>query len=217
MQVTQTVVDTADPATMTTPLGAGLPSRLSGRLLMQEATSTSFDPTTGSPLNGDLVITNPYNRYFANALGGEAILGLGAPAATAGVLAAIDPGFEQLGYVSTKPAIPVQFMLTLTGGAPAPKAGTAAIPGATTGPAEGYFQFNTANIDHGALLDPKYPQNAYYLQSQMVFFLGEGALPSMVVDPTLLPYPPSSTPSLVGMRPDFAKVQVAATWPINGH
>ena len=48
-QVTQSVVDPADPATMTTPLAAGLPSRLSGRIAIQEATSTSFDAAGTRP------------------------------------------------------------------------------------------------------------------------------------------------------------------------
>jgi hypothetical protein len=105
-QVTQTVLDTADPATMTTPLAAGLPSRLSGRLLIQEATSTSFD-SQGNPTNGDQVITNPYTRYFGNALGGEAVLGTAAAAA-------VDPSFFQEGY-GVADRIPFTFMFTLSG------------------------------------------------------------------------------------------------------
>ena len=57
---------------------------------MQESTTTTFD-ASGNPTNGDLVITNPYNRYFANALGGEAVLGSSAAAAIA-------PNCSQLGY-----------------------------------------------------------------------------------------------------------------------
>ena len=214
-QATQTVVDTADPATMTTPLAAGLPSRLSGRLLMQEATSTDID-ANGNPTNGDTVITNPFSRYFANALGGEAVLGFGAPPAVAAVSAAIAPNFAQVGYVTDTPAIPVQFMGTLTAGVPAPKDVTAAIPGAASGAGEGYFQFGQKGIEHQALLDLTNPQNAYNLQSQMVFFLGMGGLPSMVVDPTLLPFPPAApTPAM--SKNGLVKVHTAAIWPILGH
>ncbi|MDR3682802.1 MAG: hypothetical protein P4L11_03650, partial [Geothrix sp.] len=91
-QVTQSVVDPADPVSMTAPLAAGLPSRLSGRLVVQEATSSAFDQygyTTST--DGDQVISNTFTRYFANALGGQAVLGSAAAAA-------IGPNFSQLAY-----------------------------------------------------------------------------------------------------------------------
>ena len=74
--VTQAVVDPADPASMTTPLAPGLPSRLSNRVMMQESTTTTYTAILGSdglptPSNGDLTISNAYTRYFANALGGR--------------------------------------------------------------------------------------------------------------------------------------------------
>jgi len=172
-QATQSVIDTADPATMTTPLAAGLPSRLSGRLLIQEATSKSFD-ALGNPTDGDLVITNPYTRYFGNALGGEGVLG--------GAGAAVAPLFFQLGYGASD-RIPVPFMYTLTGAAPAPKDEPAALTPAATAPGEGYFQFDQTGIEHGALLDPAFPVNAGLLQKQMLYFLGVTGT-SIAVDPT---------------------------------
>jgi hypothetical protein len=173
-QVTQTVVDTADPATMTTPLAAGLPSRLSGRLLMQEATSTTF--SGGVATNGDQVIPNAYSRYFGNALGGEAVLGT--PAA-----AAVAPGFSQLGYGSAD-RIPAPFMFTLSGANPVPKEAPAALSATATSPTEGYFQFDQAGIEHGGLLDLlNQPANAALMQKQMIYFLGATGT-SIAIDPT---------------------------------
>jgi fermentation-respiration switch protein FrsA (DUF1100 family) len=114
--LTQSVFDPVDPATMTTPLPNLqntdlLPSRLSGRIAVQEATSTSFD-SSGKPLNGDLVIPNSSTRYFGNALGGRGVLGTAAALTVA-------PGFDQLSYLSGR--IPSLFMFTLSGGAAVPK------------------------------------------------------------------------------------------------
>jgi hypothetical protein len=159
-QVTQSVVDPVDPATMTTPLAAGLPSRLSGRITIQEAT-------------GDQVIPNEYTRYLGNALGGREILG------TAG--AAVAPGFKQLGYNgASTPRIPATFMYTLTGGSPAPKIDFAAASPTATTPKEGYFQFDQTGVSHGFLLDPTGSLTATGMaQKQMVYFLSTG----LVVDP----------------------------------
>ena len=161
-QVTQSIVDTVDPATMTTPLAAGLPSRLSGRVAIQEAV-------------GDLVIPNENTRYFGNALGGREVLGAAA--------AAIAPGFKQLSYI-TASRIPSSFMYTLTAGAPAPKTGAAALnrSGSAT-PAEGYFQFDQTGIDHGFLIDNTTPANTALAQSQMVQFLLYGG----IIDPASTP------------------------------
>ena len=175
-QLTQTVVDTVDPATMTTPLAPGLPSRLSGRIAIQEATSTTFD-AEGNPTNGDLVITNPFARYLGNALGGEAVLGTEAAAAIA-------PGFFQLGY-GLEDRIPSTFMFTLEHGAVRPKTEPAALTPRAVRPTEGYFQFDQAGIEHGALLDILgQPDNAKLFQDQMLFFLGLDGGRSIVVDPT---------------------------------
>jgi hypothetical protein len=175
-QLTQTVVDTTDPATMTTPLGAGLPSRFSGRLLIQEATSSTFD-ASGDPLDGDTVITNPFTRYFGNALGGRAVLGTSDAAALA-------PGFSQLGYGAAD-RIPATFMYTLNGTAPTPKTQSAALTPFATSPKEGYFQFDQAGIGHGGLLDPAHKANAALMQTQLVYFLGASGT-SIALDPTAL-------------------------------
>jgi hypothetical protein len=182
-QVTQSVVDSVDPASLTTPLAAGLPSRLSGRIAIQESTTTTYGTTLGSdglpvPTNGDLVIGNAYTRYFANALGGRAVLG------TAG--AAVAPGFMQLAYTadgaytvggaSTAHAAGVvgtPFMYTVTDGSLAPKVQAAATSVLDTTPNEGFFQFDQTGIGHSTLLDPTDSVIATALiQRQMAYFLG---------------------------------------------
>nr|MBW4057302.1 hypothetical protein [Pseudomonadota bacterium] len=163
-QVTQSIVDTVDPATMTTPLATGLPSRLSGRIVIQEATG------------GDMVIPNANTRYFGNALGGREVLG------AAG--AAVAPKFKQLGYVgAATPRVPATFMYMLDAtGAPTPKVDFAASSAAATAPTEGYFQFDQTGVSHGFLLDPTASPAATGLaQRQMVYFLTLG----IVVDPTV--------------------------------
>jgi len=163
MQVTQSIVDPVDPASMTSPLASGLPSRLSGRIAVQEAV-------------GDLVIPNENTRYFGSALGGRGILNSAAALAVA-------PGFSQLKYLDS--TLPASFMLTRTGGvvdgAPIAKVDFAralGVAGAT--PAEGYFQFNQTGIGHGFLIDNSTPANTALAQTQMVAFLLKG----VVIDPT---------------------------------
>ncbi|HJW71747.1 MAG TPA: hypothetical protein VJ486_02735 [Geothrix sp.] len=172
-QVTQSVFDPVDPATMTNPLAAGLPSRLSNRICIQESV-------------GDQVIGNAYTRYLGNALGGRGVLG------AAG--AAVAPGFMQLAYTAGgspdhAAGVVTQFMYTLNGATPAPKVGDAATTAADTTPTEGYFQFDQAGISHGSLLSPgpapdyPYMTNYLLLQKQMRYFLGFTGT-SIVVDPT---------------------------------
>lgn len=175
--LSQSVVDPADPATMTTPLPNfqsldPLPSRLSGRILVQEATSTLFDPA-GKPLNGDLVIPNSSTRYFGNALGGRGVLGT--PAALA-----VAPNFDQLSYLSGR--IPQQFMSTVSGGAVVPKTAPAAGSAAATSPREGYFQFDQPDVTHGFLINAaNSPISVQLAQRQMVYFV----LTGLAVDPTV--------------------------------
>ena len=162
-QVTQSVVDPVDPATMTSPLASGLPSRLSGRVAVQEAI-------------GDQVIPNDNTRYFGNSLGGRGILNSTAALAVA-------PGFSQLKYLDG--TLPASFMLTRTGavvdGAPTAKTAVARAQSvAGSSPGEGYFQFNQAGIGHGFLIDNSTPANTALAQTQMVAFLLKGA----VIDPT---------------------------------
>lgn len=156
--VAQTLNDPVDPASMTLPLAAGLPSRLSGRTAMQEAV-------------GDQVIPNYTTRYFGNALGGRTLFG--------GDLA---PGFMQLVY-SGDAAPKAPFM---AGATPTTvKAQAAAYAPTATTPLEGYFQFNQTGIDHGFLLDNSTPANTTAAQKQLLFFLGgpAGAGANIVVDP----------------------------------
>jgi fermentation-respiration switch protein FrsA (DUF1100 family) len=175
--LTQTVLDPADPATMTTPLpnfqsADLLPSRLSGRIAIQEATSTRFD-ANGLPQNGDLVIPNANTRYFGSALGGRGVLG------TASALA-VAPGFDQLSYADGR--VPSSFMLTLFGGRVIPKTAAAASSTTATGPVEGYFQFDQADVTHGFLIDPvDSPLSLRLAQQQAVIYFAKG----VVVDPTV--------------------------------
>ena len=162
-QATQSVIDPVDPATMTTPLAAGLPSRLSGRIAIQEAV-------------GDKSVPNQNTRYLGNALGGRELLG------SAG--AAVAPGFKQLGYNGgTAPRIPATFLYTLTAGAPSPKVDFAASSATAVAPAEGYFQFDQTGLSHEFLLDPTgSPTATKYAQDQMLYFLNNG----IVIDPVAL-------------------------------
>ncbi len=175
-QLTQSVLDPVDPATMTTPLpnlatAAPLPSRLSGRVLMQEATSTSF--ADGRPLNGDLVIPNSATRYLGDALGGRGVLGT--PAALA-----VAPGFDQLSYLSGR--VPAPFMMTLADGVPVFKIAPAAGGASANAPREGYFQFDQQDATHGMLIDQASSPVTFQLaQRQMVYFVRNG----IAVDPTL--------------------------------
>ena len=179
-QVTQSVVDPVDPASITTPLASGLPSRLSGRIVIQEAL-------------GDLVIPNANTRYLGNALGGRGVLG------SAG--AAVAPGFNQLAYLSGGTPIPALFMFTLNNGTPAPKTAPARdIDVAGSSPAEGYFQFNQAGIDHAFLIDNASQNNTRLAQTQLVAYL----LRAVVVDPT-------SAASLATLARPLAGVPAAAS------
>lgn len=177
--LTQTVIDPADPATMTTPLAPGLPSRLSNRILVQEATTTQFS-ASGIPLDGDQVIPNSSTRYFGNALGGRGVLGTD-----------IAPGFKQVTYDDG--SLPTSFMLTLNG---LPKTVMAATSAAATSPTEGYFHFGRfgktpqSDVTHAFLIDAVHsPASVQLAQRQMVYYLGLQTpvvtTPQLVVDPTV--------------------------------
>jgi hypothetical protein len=93
----------------------------------------------------------------------------------------VAPGFKQLGYVgAAAPRIPAPFLFTLNGVTPAPKVDFAAALTATSGPTEGYFQFDQVGVAHTFLLDPKNPVISL-AQRQLVMSLLHG----WVVDPTL--------------------------------
>jgi hypothetical protein len=166
--VAQTLVDPVDPASMTLPLATPLPSRLSGRVAMQEAV-------------GDVVIPNYTTRYLGQALGGRTLFGYD-----------FAPGFSQLIYKGdTAPKAPFMAGATPT----TVKAAAAAYTPAATSPLEGYFQFNQTAIVHQFLLgpnllasDPNYGAqvaNTQNAQKQLLFFLGGpgGAGAKIVVDP----------------------------------
>jgi hypothetical protein len=173
-QVTQTIVDTVDPATMTNPLVPGLPSRLSGRIAVQEAI-------------GDQVIPNANTRYFGNALGGRGVLGSSA--------ATVAPGFKQLSYLNG--SVPATFMYTLdTANALTPKTAVAATAATDITPTEGYFQFNQTGVSHGFLLDPTGSATATgYAQKQMLYFLSAG----IVVDPSASGLPKTAARIVPGL------------------
>lgn len=212
-QVTQSVADPVDPASVTTPLAAGLPSRLSNRVTIQESTTTTYSATlVGSdllpvPTNGDLVIGNAYTRYLANALGGREVLG------TAG--AAVAPGFKQLAYTAggtpshAAGVVGTPFLYTLSGSTPAPKVANAAVAATDTTPTEGFFQFDQTGVGHSSLLDPTASATATGLiQKQMRYFLG---LTGTVVDPT------QGAPALPITSNLPVEVQVPAQYSIFGH
>ncbi|HEX9010810.1 MAG TPA: hypothetical protein VF804_10635, partial [Holophagaceae bacterium] len=166
-QVTQSVVDPADPASVTTPLAAGLPSRLSNRICIQESV-------------GDTVIGNAYTRYLGNALGGRGVFG------AAG--ATVAPGFNQLAYTAGgtpnhAAGVPSVFMYTMASNVLTPKVANAATVATATTPTEGYFQFDQTGISHSSLLDPSNMTNLLLIQKQMRYFLGVTGT-SIVVDPT---------------------------------
>ncbi|HJV90028.1 MAG TPA: hypothetical protein VJ623_06965 [Holophagaceae bacterium] len=168
----QSVVDPVDSATMGHPAltgiaGAGALSRFTGRLAIQEASSTTFD-ANGVATNGDLTIPNSATRYFATSFAGW------------NVASPVDfaPGFKQVQYATTHTAtngVVVPFMTKFS-----------AAPAATdaTGPTEGYFQFDLPGITHGFFLDwTNQPANTALAQKQLAYFLGAGGS-SIVVDPT---------------------------------
>ncbi|MDR3683466.1 MAG: hypothetical protein P4L11_07045, partial [Geothrix sp.] len=136
--------------------------------------------------DGDQVISNTFTRYFANALGGQAVLGSAAAAA-------IGPNFSQLAYTAggaylVGGALPTAhaagvvgtpFMFTLNPG-PVPKVANAATSALATTPTEGYFQFDQTGIAHAFLINPANPVGITLGQRQLSYWLNTG----LVVDPT---------------------------------
>lgn len=141
------VIDTADPAYVTFPISAVAPSRLAGRVAVQEAI-------------GDTVIPNSSNNYFVNSLAGRGILGTAYDTA---------PNFAQIRLAgATSPTVP--FLLGPTGLKPSVAPATAA----SAGPTEGIFQFGSTATPakHGMLLDGS--ANTPLAQRQMVIWLLTG-------------------------------------------
>jgi hypothetical protein len=191
-----------DPASMTTPVpdlrtGTVLPSRLSGRTLVQEGTSTQFN-ASGAPTNGDQTIPNSSTRYFGNALGGRGVLGFD-----------IAPGFKQLSYADGR--LPSSFMVTLAGGAIVPKTAPAANSVAALSPTEGYFQFDQSDVTHSFLIDPADAVSIQLAQRQMFYYL----LTGLVVDPTVTS---AALPKLViSSMPGLGKVAIPSVLPVSGY
>jgi hypothetical protein len=143
----QNVTDSTDPAYMTFPISATAPSRLAGRVTVQEAI-------------GDTVIPNSANNYFVNSLAGRGIMG-----------AAYDiaPNFAQVRLAgAASPVVP--FLLGPAG----LKASVAPATAISTGPTDGIFQFGTTAVPatHGMILDGSV--NTPLAQRQMVYWLLTG-------------------------------------------
>ncbi len=155
--VAQSIADSADPATMMTPLPGQSASRLAGRLAMQEAV-------------GDTVIPNAEGNYWANALGGRQPQ-LGGD---------VSGGFTQiLNDGQTSVALPFMYGGNLGDYTTIKAAIAAATPPAGGTPAQGVFQFGTvANpAAHGLLLqDTVTPVNVVRAQAQMAYWLITGAI-----------------------------------------
>jgi hypothetical protein len=129
----QSIVDVADPSwslgSIKTVSGLPVPSRLAGRVLVQEAI-------------GDNTIPNTYGRHFGNSLGGWGALGSAA--------FDIAPNFTQIRNAgAASPTVP--FMLAAGG----LKASAAPATSPVAGPTEGLFQFGSTSsaASHGMLLD----------------------------------------------------------------
>ncbi|MBS0475391.1 MAG: hypothetical protein JSR28_09610 [Proteobacteria bacterium] len=174
--VAQSIADSADPASMMTPLPGQSASRLAGRIAMQEAV-------------GDTVIPNAEGNYWANALGGRAPQ-LGGD---------VSGGFTQiLNDGQTSVALPFMYGGGAGDYATIKAAIAAATPPSGTTPVQGVFQFGTsANpAAHGLLLqDTVTPANVVRAQAQMVYWLLTGAiadghtLSGTIAPPRSLPEP----------------------------
>jgi hypothetical protein len=152
----QAAADPIDPASMAMPLASTSPSRLAGRILVQEAV-------------GDTVIPNSNGQYFVNALAGRA-----------GQLGAdISGGFTQvLRTGQTAAAVPYVFGASLAA-IKAPVAAATAVSATT--PTQGVMQYGSTAIPagHGLLLqDTTTPANVLAAQNQMAVWVRTG----LVVD-----------------------------------
>ena len=152
--VAQSVADSADPASMLTPLPGQTSSRLAGRVAMQEAV-------------GDLVIPNAEGNYWANSLGGR----------TPQLGGDVSGGFTQiLNDGDTSVAVPFMFGTSYSN---IKAAIAAAIPTVSSTPTQGVFQFGTtaSPAAHGLLLqDTNTPANVIRAQAQMAYWLQTGTI-----------------------------------------
>lgn len=174
----QTIVDSVDPAWSVSPIkaqasGLPFPSRLSGRLSVQEAI-------------GDTTIPNTYGNTFGNFLGGWGLLG-----STAFDIA---PGFTQVMLAgATSPVVPFMYGV---GGLKPPSA-PASSP--INGPTEGFFQFGTSDAfaSHTMLLDFANPPITAAAQKQLAMWLATGRL----IDPADTANWPIAAPDSDKMAP----------------
>jgi hypothetical protein len=150
----QAVADPIDPATMGTPLSGQTTSRLTNRLLVQEAV-------------GDTVIPNANGQYFVNAFAGRQ-----------GQLGGdVSVGFTQiLRSGQAAPAVPYVYGATLAAFKTPVAAATATASG---NPAQGVMQYGSTAIpaSHGLLLqDTTTPANVAAAQRQMALWVAAGVV-----------------------------------------
>jgi hypothetical protein len=153
----QSIADSADPASMLTPLPGQTSSRLAGRVAMQEAV-------------GDQVIPNAEGNYWANALGGRK------PQFGADVSGGFSP-IRNDGDADV--ALPFMFGGGLGDYTTLKATVAAAIPTVSATPTQGVFQFGTpaAPAAHGLLLqDTTTPVNVVRAQAQMAYWLKTGTI-----------------------------------------
>jgi predicted esterase len=169
----QNLIDPVDPATMTTPISSVAPSRLSGRMLVQEAI-------------GDTVIPNEATMYYMNALAGRAAVGTE-------IAANFTHVFKS---AQTSATVPFIFGPGFVGN----KAGVAAAISTSTSPTEGVFQFGSAATPatHGMLLDAS--ANTPAAQRQLATWLATGLVTDGADTGNGFPIapPPPNAPMLLG-------------------
>jgi hypothetical protein len=180
----QSVIDSADPASMTTPLPGQSASRLAGRVVAQEAV-------------GDAVIPNTNGRYFINALAGR-LPQLGGD---------VSGGFTQVAPAAT-PAVPYVF------GSSFSTIKTAVIPavGAAVVPTQGVYQYGTTTTvaNHGLLLDGS--SNTAAAQTQMGRWLATGLITDgTAAYPIMVPLGPET--GAVTILPEHLKVYFPTVQP----
>ena len=168
---TQTIRDTVDPASVTSPLKPGEPSRLSGRCLIQE-------------IINDVTVPNSATDYLVNALAGRSAL-VKHPSYE---LNAIAPNFYQLSYSDGRIVNPVINILNNWRHI-VPKTARATSKKEQNNNKnihnEGFFQIDTPNSGHTAIIDLNDPAYEYTI-NQAGWFLGHHFenKPRTVTDPT---------------------------------
>lgn len=153
----QSIADSADPASLLTPLPAPYGARFANRIAMQEAV-------------GDTVIPNAEGNYWANALGGRK------PQFGADVSGGFSP---ILNDGDADVALPFMFGGNLGDYLSLKTPVAAATYGVSSTPTQGVFQFGTqaAPAAHGLLLqDTTTPANVVRAQAQMAYWLVSGTI-----------------------------------------